>query len=428
MAPPVVFDLLRLYLSASAIAPRGIDRIDLAYARFLFATWPGDCAGLLPTPWGLRLYDRRRVLRGLDTLEAMWREYSIGPDAALTHVVRRLSGADVSLSDRDRAASSHRAAPRLARFLLANGLAAGTPVITAAAPGSLYLNIGQLGWAVPWMVSWLRRRPDVRAVFMLHDAIPIERPDLVTPLARTAHRRMMTAAARHAAGLIFTTQVAAQSVLRLLPPHGGKLPLTTSLHLPLAPSFLGSVEQDPALARHPYFVVVGAIEPRKNHLILLNIWCELLRRRRSKTPRLVIAGSPARGSRSILRQLRASTMLRDHLVIASDLSSPALRQLVANARAVLMPSLAEGFGLPIVEALALGTPMLASDLPAHREVGADLAIYLGATDEAAWLREIGRFTDGDDSTAALRRRIASYRPTTSQNYFDRIAGFLQSIG
>ena len=112
------------------------------------------------------------------------------------------------------------------------------------------------------------------------------------------------------------------------------------------------LEPDPALAEHPYFIVVGAIEQRKNLPLLLNVWTELRRRRGKQTPRLVIAGSPGRGGRPILRQLQ-SFGAADDVMVASGLPSPALRRLVVNARAVLMPSLAEGFGLPIIEALAV---------------------------------------------------------------------------
>jgi glycosyltransferase involved in cell wall biosynthesis len=262
---------------------------------------------------------------------------------------------------------------------------------------------------------------------MLHDAIPIERPDLVTPLGSRTHRWIVTAAARHASGLIFTTQAARESVLRVLQPYRDTLPMTTSLALPVAPSFLTAVTPDPVLAQHAYFIVVGAIEPRKNLPMLLNVWAELSRRRGNLTPKLVIAGTPARGGQPILTQLRARASRQGHVVIASDLPSPVLRQLVANARALLMPSLAEGFGLPIVEALAIGTPVLASDLAAHREVGEALAIYLDATDEVAWLREVDRFTDGDDATISLRHRIATYRPMKSVDYFQHIAGFLESV-
>jgi glycosyltransferase involved in cell wall biosynthesis len=435
MAPPIVFDLLRLFLGPTTPTPRGIDRVDLAYARYLFSSWPGDCVGVLPTPVGMKLYDRRRVLQGLDMLEVLWREGSPRPDTALANVERRIRGKAGAPSDpRHPMIRRLRSVPRLARLLLATGLPNGGSAVAAAPDEAIYLNVGQLGWAVPWLVSWMRHRPDVRPVFMLHDAIPVERPDLVTPIGCTAHRRMLSTAARHAAGLIFTTQAATASILQVLESHGQPVPRTISLHLPVAPSFLASPEPEPepgpdpgpALADHAYFVVVGAIEQRKNLLMLLNVWSRLRRLRSARTPRLVIAGSPGRGGRPILRQLQISGAA-DDVIVASGLPSPALRRLVANARAVLMPSWAEGFGLPIIEALAVGTPVLASDLASHREVGGELAVYLDPDDEAGWLREICRFADGDTTTAALRGRVGAYQGTTPAQYFSRIAGFLEEL-
>ncbi len=433
MASSIVFDLLRLFLGPATPTPRGIDRVDLAYARYLFSTWPGDCVGVLPTPVGMRLYDRRRVLRGLDMLEALWREGSARPDIVLANVERRIRGKAGAPSDpRHPMIRKLRSVPRLGRLLLAAGLPNGGSAIAAAPDQAIYLNVGQLGWAAPWLVSWLRHRPDMRPVFMLHDAIPVERPDLVTPIGCTAHRRMLKTAAQHAAGLIFTTQAATASILRVLESHGQPAPRTISLHLPVAPSFLTSAEPEPgpdtepALANHAYFVVVGAIEQRKNLLMLLNVWSRLRRLRSGRTPRLVIAGSPGRGGLPILRQLQ-TTGAADDVIVASGLPSPALRRLVANARAVLMPSWAEGFGLPIIEALAVGTPVLASDLASHREVGGELAVYLDPDDEAGWLREICRFADGDSTTAALKGRVGAYRGTTPAEYFSRIANFLEDL-
>jgi glycosyltransferase involved in cell wall biosynthesis len=427
MTPSIVFDLLRLFLGPTTLTPRGIDRVDLAYARYLFTTWPGDCFGVLPTPLGMRLYERQRVLRGLDMLEVLWREGCERPNSALANVERRIRGQSGIPSDPDHPAIQKlRSVPRLIRLMLATGLAAGRSAIGTTPAEAIYLNVGQLGWAAPWLVSWLRHRPDIRPVFMLHDAIPIERPDLVTPIGCSAHQRMMRTAAENAAGLIFTTQAATDSVLRVLETYRHLVPATISVHLPVAPSFLAAGEPDPALAELPYFIVVGAIERRKNLPLLLNVWAELRRRRGDRTPRLVIAGSPGRGGRPILRQLQASGTA-DDVIVASGLPSPALRRLVVNARAVLMPSLAEGFGLPIIEALAVGTPVLASDLASHREVGGELAVYLDPTDEAGWLHEIDRFTDGDDATAALKSRIGAYRGMTPAGYFSQIDEFLRTL-
>jgi glycosyltransferase involved in cell wall biosynthesis len=101
---------------------------------------------------------------------------------------------------------------------------------------------------------------------------------------------------------------------------------------------------------------------------------------------------------------------------------------MAQARAVLMPSLAEGFGLPIIEAATLGTPVLASNLPAHLEVGGDFAIYLDPGDVAGWVSEIDRLTKDRAYEEALRRRTAAYQPTTAATYFPEIERFLERLG
>jgi glycosyltransferase involved in cell wall biosynthesis len=307
-------------------------------------------------------------------------------------------------------------------------MAFGAPAGRAAPSAALYLNVGQLGWAAPLVGYWLRHRPDVRPVFMLHDVIPIEHPHLVSYLGHATHKQMVATAARHAAGLISTTATAGASVLEALRVRGREAPPMVALPLPVAPVFLQPEAPDPRLAAHTYFLLCGAVEPRKNHLLLLQVWEELVRRLGEGAPRLVVAGSPARGGKSILQQLERCGTLRRHLIVATGLSSPALRRLMAGARALLMPSLAEGFGLPIIEALTLGTPVLASDLPAHREVGGDLACYLNPRDVMGWVREINRLTADEAHAEALRRHVATYRPMTAIAYFARIEQFLERLG
>jgi glycosyltransferase involved in cell wall biosynthesis len=93
-----------------------------------------------------------------------------------------------------------------------------------------------------------------------------------------------------------------------------------------------------------------------------------------------------------------------------------------------MPSFAEGFGLPIIEAFAVGTPVIASDLPTHQEIAGDLAVYRPPTDTAGWLADICMFADGDRLAAEMRRRVAAYRPRNWDEYFVRIECFLKRFG
>jgi glycosyltransferase involved in cell wall biosynthesis len=129
----------------------------------------------------------------------------------------------------------------------------------------------------------------------------------------------------------------------------------------------------------------------------------------------------------VLRMLRQARLLHGRVIFARGLSSPALRRLVAHARALLMPSFAEGFGLPVIEALAVGTPVIASDLPAHREIAGDLAIYRDPTDGPGWLAAICMFVDGNGEAAEMRRRVGAYKPGTWGQYFLRIERFLKTF-
>src|SRR5262245_15198492 len=93
MPAPIAYDVARLLFGASAATPRGIDRVDFRYARFFFEVCLGDCFGTLPTPWGVRQFERRRVLQGLDRLEQLWSETVLSHEDRVLHGIKgRLSG------------------------------------------------------------------------------------------------------------------------------------------------------------------------------------------------------------------------------------------------------------------------------------------------------------------------------------------------
>ena len=430
MSAPIAYDVARLLLGALAVTPRGIDRVDLRYARFFFETWPGDCFGTLPTPWGVRQYDRRRVLQGLDRLEQLWSETIRSyEDRVLLTIKGRLSGNDGPRIEKswgpDRAVSSPQS--RLLELLSAAGFSFGASVVRTVPKNAIYINVGQVGLAIPRIVSWLRHRPDVKSVFMLHDVIPLERPELVSAKDQRRHQRIVDRAAQYASGLIASTAAAREAVLNALCLRGRSTIPVETVPFPVAPVFLENDGPDQELREHNYFVVCGTIEPRKNHHLLLNVWRELVGQRGRHAPKLVIVGSPGWGAGSVLTALARCRTLHDRVILAHGLSSPALRRLVAHAKALLMPSLAEGFGLPIIEALAVGTPVIASDLPAHREIAGDLAIYRDPTDGPGWFADVCMFADGRKVASEIRRRIVEYRPATWGEYFNRIERFLKTF-
>lgn len=419
MSPAIVYDVVNLFMAAGQPTPRGIDRVDLAYARHFFQNWPGDCEALVPTPWGLRLFPREHVLRGLDCLEALWHE-DLPPeqDPAYNAVLAFLTGQPVPPLPPPAGTSWRDTAKGIARILAATGLAFGRSVVRDTKQGAVYLNIGQLGWAAPYTTAWLRRRKDVRPIFMLHDAIPIDHPEFVSPAGQRLHRKMTRVISEHAAGLIFSTQAAAASGLASLSLEGRPAPRVQIAPLPIAPAFLEPQPTDVPLAgARPYFIVCGAIEPRKNHEVLLKAWEHLAET--AAPPALVIVGSPGTKGEPILHRLQTSRLFREHMIVVNGLGTRGLRRLVRNARALLMPSKAEGFGLPVVEALALGTPVIAADIPALREAGGENALYVPAVDKCAWAQAIADYYHST-RTITLKELFIT---NTCFNYVSRLINY-----
>ncbi len=424
----VALDLTNLALGPIRFTPRGIDRVELGYARHFLNHWGGECVPVIPTSWGVRYFERERALRGIAELEQQWQE-TISPadDKVYVRTKAFLDGHEVEPLSHDA-----RLKPtfidrgrRFGRLLSATGFAFGRSVGRQLPKRAIYLNVGQLEVFRPTLM-WLNRRPDVCSVFMLHDLIPIEYPDHHLPIGIRLHRALVTNTAEFARALIVPSRAVQASVRQAMTQRRrNDIPIHVEL-LPVSPEFLGPAINDPQLVNTHYFLLCGEIDLHKNQLLLMQIWQKLVARNEAQAPKLVIAGFPGVTSRPIVDFFRNCTAIHGHVVLASGLSTPALRQLMINARALLMPSLAEGFGLPIVEALAQGTPVLASDIPAHREAGKDGDVtYIAGDNADEWLSRIEAFSKSAKS--ADRMRASTYKPRTWNDYFTGIEAFLSEV-
>jgi len=219
---------------------------------------------------------------------------------------------------------------------------------------------------------------------MLHDVIPLDHPDLVEPASRAHHRRMVRTAADAASGLIVTTEAMRQRICAEIRRHRAAAIPTLVRGLPLPRAFSRPQTADPTLADVPYFVTCGSIEPRKNHAVLFETWRRLQARLGGATPKLVVVGAHGWQADAILRPLAQDPTLARTVLHVGGLSSPALARLMLGASAVLCPSLAEGFGLPLVEADALGVPTIASDIASHREIAGAGTVLVDCLDGVGW--------------------------------------------
>jgi glycosyltransferase involved in cell wall biosynthesis len=128
---------------------------------------------------------------------------------------------------------------------------------------------------------------------------------------------------------------------------------------------------------------VGSTIPRKRIDVLLEVFAAA--RRQVPALRLVRIGGPLTGQQ---RTLAGALGVLDHIVEMPTLDREQLADRYRRAVLVLLPSEREGFGLPLVEAMACGTPVVASAIPALREVGGDAAVYCEPGDIAAWVNAV----------------------------------------
>jgi glycosyltransferase involved in cell wall biosynthesis len=422
--PAIVYDLTRLLLGPTLPVPRGIDRVDLGYASYFFESWPGECLAVLPLPLGLFggavVIKRDAARKLLARIARVWGETgSASDDPAYAFVRARLADpqADFAQPSAPNPFRPHRIFTNLFAAVFDMGGIRSLRLRAAIPRGAVYVNTGQLALAFGWLTRWLSHRPDIRRVHMLHDTIPLDHPDLVTRSGRDLHERMVACTARHAHGLIVTTEAVRRSVLRELARHSRPNIPTMTAPLPVPPLFLQEPAAGEAPPEIPYFVVLGSVEPRKNHALLLEVW---RRWTEPEPPRLVIVGTPWRDTDKVLETVRTDACLCRSVIHVSGLTSPALRVLLRQACALLQPSFVEGFGLPVIEALALGTPVIASDQPSHREAGGAFATYLDPRDADGWERAVRAHLDG-----TARRKLASHRPWDWTQYGAMLGSFLK---
>ena len=427
MKKTIVYDSTRTFVApALTSTPRGIDRVDFLLARHFSRDERFDFMGVLPTPWGMRIFDADRVRRGLERLEELWSETTDATNnAAYENVVTALAGG----AEKEQATGVYslgflRRGRRMASLLSATGFSFGRSAVKSVPTNSVYLSVGHYSLAVPLFMAWLEKRPDVKPVLMLHDVIPLENPEFVSPSGVTAHAVMVKSVARHAAGLIVTTAHARETILSALADVGRTEINTLSVALPLAESFDSAARSEPRLQNVRYFVACGVIDPRKNHLLLLNVWRQLCASK-EKAPHLVVIGSVGARGGAILDQMLRCEATRGRIHHVAGLSTAGMKSLIAASLGLLAPSFAEGYGLPIAEALHLGVPVVASDIPAHREIAGHAAMLLDPTDGPAWRNAI-------DILGARRGQPASVRSASDAQreriaFFNAIRAFVEAI-
>lgn len=289
--------------------------------------------------------------------------------------------------------------------------------------GAIYINVSQTEYDLGSHTSWVDQC-EVRPVYLIHDLIPINHPEFCRPKAVDRHRGRVTNALKHASGIIVNSEATAHDLRSFA--HKEQLPLPPTRAVPIAGASLSVARTDPPSDR-PYFVCVGTIEPRKNHSFLLSTWEQLVAEHGASAPRLVIIGQWGVQSGMVRHLLERSPHLQAHVTVLAQCSDNDLGGWIAGARALLLPTLAEGFGLPLVEAMRLGTPVIASNLPSFRETGQGIPTLLDPSNARAWKLAISSFCRNSADRLRQIAALQHYRAPTWDDHFTSIEDWMASL-
>jgi glycosyltransferase involved in cell wall biosynthesis len=308
----------------------------------------------------------------------------------------------------------------LIRFWLDAGPAA---LIRRPKPRAVYLNVGHTGLNEKTLPRWLARH-QLRAVYLIHDLIPLTHPEFCRDGEAQKHRRRMVNVLASAAGVICNSKATLDDLWAFAAAEG--LPRPPSIAAWISGNPIPFSGQPKTLSK-PYFITVGTIEGRKNHQLLLDVWRRLVAELGDDAPVLLIVGQRGWQADHVFQQLDCPGELEVSVRELRTCSDDELAGWTAGARAVLMPSLAEGFGLPLVEALQIGTPVIASDLPVFHEIAGDIPTYLAPLDGDAWLRAIRAFLGASSDRIRQIAQMKSYRAPTWDGHFAVVEPWLNSL-
>jgi glycosyltransferase involved in cell wall biosynthesis len=267
-------------------------------------------------------------------------------------------------------------------------------------PDGPYSPVAQLRWPLAFWGA--RRAADVvffphydvpclahpaPSVVTVHDLTHFRVPELFPAVKRWGGRLLLRAALSRATRLVTVSRFSRDDLVRWRPSIAEKLVVipngTSPAARPLSPE-----EQERALVRwggyRPYLLAVGGFRPHKN----LSLAIALLARLRRSHPdlRLLLAGPRDDHAARVEAEARAAG-LGEAVVHVGPVADDQLRELYGLAEMLVFPSLYEGFGLPPLEAMACGTPVLVSNRGALPEVVGEAAPALDPGDVAAWEEE-----------------------------------------
>ncbi len=378
-----LLDLTRLVSRLGRRNLTGVDRVELAYLEALLADQV-PVFGLVRTALGYVFLDEN----GIKALRARSLDPALlGRPDLLGRLTRR--GAPLRAraeADLRRIGFARCLPPRLTaqlRHLFPDGLR--------------YINVGHSNLSARVMRAVKATGGEITV--LIHDVIPLDYPQFTRDDVTAIFARKMAVVARFTDLVIYSTHDARTRAEAHLSPATPALVAPLGVPRPIIGTLPLFVDRS-----RPWFVALGTIEPRKNHALLLDIWERLAASLPPpKMPQLYVIGARGWRNEAVFARLNAKPPF---VTECADLNDTTVAALIAGAKALLFPSFAEGYGLPPLEAKALGIPVICSDLSVFHETLGGYPVYLNPTDSYSWLETIENLVK--DRNGRMGRENAEY--------------------
>lgn len=280
--------------------------------------------------------------------------------------------------------------------------------------GEVLLHLGHSGLEKSEL-GRLVQKYQLRLICMVHDLIPITHPEFCRAGTTEKHILRMKHLLTWSSGVLSNSQSTLNALTQFSELHKLTMPACVVAHLPAAS--LPKSSTTPPL-QTPYFVILGTIEGRKNHVLILDVWQRLIDTLPENTPKLVLIGQRGWACDDVLHRLDNDSGLKPYVIELNNCDDATLSNWLGHAKALLFPSHVEGYGIPLVEALSVGTPVIASDLDVFHEIAGDIPEYLNPDDAGSWLTAIEdyRLEDSHRRKAQMERLKGFEEPSWESHF------------
>jgi alpha-1,2-rhamnosyltransferase len=281
-----------------------------------------------------------------------------------------------------------------------------------------WLVLGDESWNYPaWRAAARARELGAKTILLLYDLIPLRHPEFCAALFARVFPQWLLRMISNCDAVMCISRATEKELQAFCAERGISCPPTAHFRLgsdvlPEGGGTARAVLREFVLSSSPCFAAIGTIEPRKNHELLLAVFDRLWAS--GLDARLLVAGRSHPDSQGLVERMQQHPQQGRRLLTLLDASDAEIDMAYSSCRALLFPSLAEGFGLPLVEARARGCSVIASDLPALMELGDEGVHFFRAGDPDGLEALVRRFAAAPEPVRVAPMKIFGWSDSAAQ--------------